>query len=233
MNPVAPVTSTRIQLGSSIPVTIKIVLGVILAAAAWGAMFVLRKDGFWTRAAVASAAIGIYAIAVEPTTIGHLFDRRHWAGDLGVGLVSGAVLYGVFWVGEQALVIVLPKLAVEVGQLYDVRGQTKRWFMPLVLAIAAPGEELFFRGLLQHQAGVAIALAVYGAVHLWERKLILVLAALIGGVWWGALLAWTGGLIAPIVSHLLWCMVIIVWRPARPTAWAERAGGRLRAALMR
>lgn len=213
--------------------TIKIVLGVILAAAAWGAMFVLRKDGFWTRAALAGAAIGLYAVAVEPTTIGHLFDRRHWVADIGVGLASGALLYTVFWVGEQALVMILPKLAGEVSDLYAVRGQTRPWFMPLVLAIAAPGEELFFRGFLQHQAGVAIALAVYGAVHLWERKAILVLAALLGGVWWGALLTWTGGLIAPVVSHVLWCFAIIVWRPARPTAWAERAGVRLRAAFGR
>ncbi|MDQ2725035.1 MAG: CPBP family intramembrane metalloprotease [Actinomycetota bacterium] len=213
--------------------TIKIVLGVVLAAAAWGAMFVLHRDGFWTRAALAAAAIGTYAVAVEPAQIGHLFDRRHWAGDLAVGLASGALLYAVFWVGEQALVIVLPKLAAEVGELYSVRGQTKPWFMPLVLAIAAPGEELFFRGFLQHQAGVAIALIAYGAVHLWERKLILVLAALLGGIWWGALLTWTGGLIAPVLSHLLWCLAIIVWRPARPTAWAERAGVRLRAALGR
>jgi hypothetical protein len=214
-------------------VTIEIVLGVILAAVAWGAMFVLPKNGFWTRAALAAATIGIYTVAVEPTTIGHLFDRRHWAADLGVGLAAGAVLYAVFWVGEQALVIVLPRLAAEVGDLYTVRGQTKPWFMPLVLSIAAPGEELFFRGLLQHQAGVAVALAVYGAVHLWERKLILVLAALIGGLWWGALLAWTGGLIAPLASHLLWVMMIVVWRPARPTSWAERAGVRVRAALGR
>ncbi|MDQ2727214.1 MAG: CPBP family intramembrane metalloprotease [Actinomycetota bacterium] len=213
--------------------TIEIVLGVILAAAAWGAMFVLRRDGFWTRAAMAGAAIGIYAVAVEPATIGHLFDRRHWAGDLGVGVVSGAVLYAVFWVGEQALVIILPKLAVEVGELYSVRGRTRVWFMPLVLAIAAPGEELFFRGFLQHQAGVALALIAYGAVHLWERKLILVVAALLGGLCWGALLTWTGGLIAPVVSHLLWCLMIIVWRPARPTVWAERTGVRLRAAFGR
>lgn len=209
--------------------TIKLAVGVVIAALAWGAMFALRRDGFWTRAAIASAVIGGYAAAVEPTVIGHLFDRRHWAGDIGVGLVSGAALYAVFWLGEQALVMVLPKLAAEVGDLYQVRGRTSVWFMPLVLTIAAPGEELFFRGLVQRQAGVAIALVVYGAVHVWERKAILVLAALIGGVWWGGLLVWTGGLIAPTVSHLLWCLMIIVWRPARPTAWAVSAGGRLRA----
>jgi hypothetical protein len=214
-------------------VTTQIVIGVILAAAAWAGMFLPPKDGFWTRAALAAATIGIYTAAVEPTTIGHLFDRRHWPADLGVGLVSGAALYAVFWIGEQALVIVLPRLAAEVGDLYTVRGQTKAWFMPVVLSIAAPGEELFFRGFLQHQAGVLLALAVYAAVHLWERKLILVLAALVGGLWWGALLTWTGGLIAPLASHLLWVMMIVVGRPVRPTAWAERAGRRVRAAFGR
>ena len=79
---------------------------------------------------------------------------------------------------------------------------------------------------------MVIGLVVYGAVHLRERKVILVLAALLGGVW-GALFTWTGGLIAAVVSHLLWSLMIIVWRPARPTAWAERAGVRLRATLRR
>lgn len=213
--------------------TLKLIFGIILAAVAWGCMFAPRRDGFWTRAAAAGAAIGIYAVAVEPAVIGRLFDRRHWAGDLGVGILAGTVLYAVFWVGEQLLVIVVPPLADEVGDLYAVRGRTASWYMPLVLAIAAPGEELFFRGLVQHQAGIAVALVVYGGVHLWERKVILVVAALVGGLWWGLLLTWTGGLIAPVVSHLVWCLIIIVWRPARPAARAQRAGVRVRAACKR
>ena len=44
--------------------------------------------------------------------------------------------------------LILPSLAAEVGDLYSVKGQAHPGFMPLVLAIAAPGEELFFRGLL-------------------------------------------------------------------------------------
>jgi membrane protease YdiL (CAAX protease family) len=209
-------------------VTLKLVFGVVLAAAAWGLMFGLRREGFWPRAAIAAAVIAVYAVAVEPTTMGHLFDRRHALADVGVGLASGVVLYAVFWVGEQVLVVILPRLAVEVGDLYSVRGRTRSWVVPLVLAVAAPGEELFFRGLVQRQAGVAVALVVYGAVHLWERKVILVLAAVLGGVWWGLLLTWTGGLIAPVASHLLWCLMILVWRPAKPAPWAERLGERLR-----
>ncbi len=213
--------------------TFNLIVGTVIAAGAWGAMFVPRRDGFWTRASLAATVIGVFALAAEPAVIGQLFDRRHWAGDVVVGILGGGALYVVFWVGEQALVIIAPKLAAEVGDLYTVRGRTRPGTIPVVVAIAGAGEELFFRGLLQRQAGVAVALAVYGAVHLWERKIILVVAALAGGVWWGVLLAWTGGLIAPVVSHVLWGLAIIVWRPARPTAWAQRTGGRFRAAFGR
>ncbi len=214
-------------------VTVTLVIGVAVAAAGWGAMFAVDRHGFWTRAAAAGAAIAVYAVAVQPHEIGHLLTRPRWELDTLLGVGSGIVLYAVFWIGEQVLVVVLPKLADEVGDLYAVRGRTKPIYIPLVLAIAAPGEELFFRGLVQQRAGFVIALAVYGAVHLWERKVILILAALAAGAYWGALLGLTGGLVAPIVSHLVWCLLIIVWRPARPTARAQRIGVRLRANLRR
>jgi hypothetical protein len=196
-------------------------------------MFAAGRRHFWTRAALAGAAIAIYTVAVEGHVIGHLLTRPRWELDLAVGVGSGLALYVVFWIGEQLLVIILPSLAAEVGDLYAVRGETRPAYVPLILLIAAPAEELFFRGLVQQRAGVAVALVVYGAVHLWERKVILVLAAVAAGAYWGALLNLTGGLVAPIVSHLVWAMLIIVWRPARPAAWASRAGGRVRAALGR
>lgn len=207
--------------------TIKLIAGVILAAGAWAAMFAVPRRGFWTRAAVAAAIIAIYAVAVDPGAIGHQLDRPHWWADLLVGLASGVVLYLVFWIGEQALVVILPTLAAEVGDLYSVKGQAHRGLMPVVLAIAAPGEELFFRGFLWHRAGVAVGLIVYAAVHIPERKVILVVAALIGGIWWGALFSWTGGLVAPVASHLLWIFMIVVWKPARPAASVTRLADRL------
>jgi membrane protease YdiL (CAAX protease family) len=218
-------------IASSVPLTL--VIGVVVAAAGWGAMFATDRKGFWTRAALAGAASAVYAVAVEPHVIGHLLTRPRWELDIGLGVASGLVLYAIFWIGEQALVIVFPKLADEVGDLYAVKGATKPLYIPMVLAIAAPAEEIFFRGLVQQRAGVLIALAVYGAVHLWERKVILILAALAGGLYWGALLSLTGGLVAPVVSHLVWALLIIVWHPARPTARAQQIGARFRAVLRR
>jgi membrane protease YdiL (CAAX protease family) len=207
--------------------------GIVVAAAAWGIMFAGGRRHFWARAAGAALAVAAYAVAAEPATAVRLFDRSHWAGDVLVGVGSGVALYAVFWVGEQLLVVLLPSLAVEVADLYDVRGEGRRWWIPLVVAMAAPAEELFFRGFLQEREGWAVALAVYAAVHLWERKPILVLAALAGGAAWGLLLTWTGGLVAPVVSHLVWAEVIIWWRPARPSDTARRARNRLVSARRR
>ncbi len=208
--------------------TIELAAGAVVAAGAWAAMFLGGRRRFWTRAALAAAVVAAYAVAVDAAGIGRLFAHGTWWPQVLVGLAGGAVLYGVFWAGEQVLVIVLPALAAEVGDLYRVRGETRAAYMPLVLAVAAPGEEIFFRGFVQHRAGIAVALVVYGAVHLPERKWILVIAALVGGAFWGALLTLTGGLIAPVVSHLAWDLAIVVWAPVAPAPWAVRAGAGIR-----
>ncbi len=212
-------------------VTPTLVGGVVVAAGAWGAMFALGRRRFWARAAGAGIVIAIYAVAAGPAAIGRLFTHGDPAIEAVIGVASGLALYGLFWLGEQLLVVIVPGLASEVQDLYAVRGATHPAVMVLVLAAAASGEELFFRGLLQQRAGFVAAVVVYGAVHLWERKVILVLSALVAGAWWGALLGLTGGLVAPVASHLTWCLLIIVWRPARPTARATQLGLRLRTAL--
>lgn len=207
--------------------TARIAVGVVVAAAAWAAIFAVSRRGFWTRAGLAAAAITVYAVAVDPGAIAHQLAERRWAADLGVGLVSGLALYAVFWLGEQALVLVTPGLSDEVGDLYRVKGGQPTWVVAVVVAGAGAGEEVFFRGFLWHRGGVVLALAVYALVHLPERKLVLVLAALLGGAVWGALFAWTGGLVAPLASHLLWGELIIVAHPARPAAATRRLSDRL------
>jgi membrane protease YdiL (CAAX protease family) len=93
--------------------------------------------------------------------------------------------------------------------------------MSAVLLVVGPCEELFWRGLVQARAGFAVALAGYAAVHLWERKAALVLAAVVGGAFWGALFSWRGTLVAPIVSHALWDLAVVIWRPLVPSEGRE------------
>ena len=135
--------------------------------------------------------------------------------DVAIGVAAAVVLYGVFWAGDRILRRWLPQRAAEVDALYQVRSvpHSERLPIPAVLLLVGPCEELFWRGLVQARAGFAIALAGYAAVHLWDRKAVLVLAAVVGGAFWGALFAWRGTLVAPIVSHALWDLAVIVWFP--------------------
>jgi CAAX protease family protein len=92
----------------------------------------------------------------------------------------------------------------------------------LALLITAPGEELFLRGLIQQRvatatgaaAVAAVSVAVGVAVNLPSRRLPIVAAALVGGVVWSGLAWWSGGVLAPIASHIAWTGLMLVRPPA-------------------
>jgi membrane protease YdiL (CAAX protease family) len=193
-----------------------VLVGLVVAAVAWGLLFALGREGFWPRAAAAGAAIGSYALVVLRHDLGSLL--RPALPEVALGVASAAVLWAVFFAGDRLVTRWFPRLSAQVDGLYAVRGETTTARMPFVLAVIGPAEEVFWRGLVQARAGIAVALVAYALVHVWERKPILLLAALVGGAFWGALFAWRGTLVAPIVSHLLWDLAIIVWFPTRRSA---------------
>lgn len=201
--------------------SVAVVAGLVLAAVAWGALFGLGRADFWSRAAVAGSVIGGYAIVVQRSELEDLL--RPSVADVAIGVVAAGVLYGVFWAGNAILRRWLPAVAAQVDDLYDVRSVRRPARLPItaVLLLVGPCEELFWRGLVQERAGFAVALAGYAAVHLWERKAVLVLAAVVGGMFWGALFSWRGTLVAALVSHALWDLAVVVWRPLAPSRGSE------------
>lgn len=188
----------------------------MVAAVAWGLLFGLGRAGFWSRAAVAGLAVGAYGVVAQRATIGELL--RPTGADIAIGLAGAVVLYGVFWAGDAILRRRVPQAAAHVDQLYQVRSvpSTQRLPLPVVIPFVGVCEELFWRGLVQARAGFVLALAAYAAVHLWERKAVLVLAAVVGGAFWGGLFAWRDTLVAPMISHALWDLAVVVWFPFGP-----------------
>jgi len=193
---------------------IVIIVGLVVAGLAWAWLFASGPSGFWSRAAVAGVVIGTYGVVAQRNELGHLL--RPTVVDVVIGVLGAAVLYGLFWAGDQAVTRVLPALARDVARLYAIRGAARPARMVGVLLLVGPCEELFWRGFVQSRAGVAVALVGYAAVHLWERKAVLVLAAVVGGVFWGALFSWRTTLVAPMVCHALWDLAVVVWFPFRP-----------------
>lgn len=187
--------------------------GVALAAVAWGALFGLRRTGFWTRAAVGGLAIGAYAVLAQRDEMGDLLRPR--VAEVAIGVGGAVALYAVFWAGDALLRRWVPKAAAHVDELYQVQtlSSSKRLPVPVVVPFVGVCEELFWRGFVQARAGFVLALAAYAAVHLWERKAVLILAAAVGGAFWGGMFVWRDSLVAPIVSHALWDLAVVVWFP--------------------
>lgn len=75
----------------------------------------------------------------------------------------------------------------------------------LLAGASGIGEELFFRGWLQSEAGIVVASVLFGAAHIWSRAALpygLYAAGM--GLVLGGLFARTGpGLWAPILAHVV------------------------------
>ncbi|HEY6931957.1 MAG TPA: CPBP family intramembrane glutamic endopeptidase [Marmoricola sp.] len=87
---------------------------------------------------------------------------------------------------------------------------------PLVLATALAngvGEEVFFRGALYTALGprhpVLVSTTVYTAATITTRNPALVLAAGVMGTLFGLQRRATGGLLAPLVTHLTWSTLMV------------------------
>jgi uncharacterized protein len=141
---------------------------------------------------------------------------------LAAGAGSGLVLYGAT-LAFVAIVAPWAPFRRHVAEAYaeaDTEPLGRR--LVLALAISVPGEELFWRGLLQPllsvsmgAAGAAAAtVAIAVAANLPSRRLPIIAAALVGGALWSGLAWWSGGVLAPIASHLVWTGLMLVRPPA-------------------
>lgn len=185
--------------------------GLVLAAAVVGSMFAFGHRHFWTRAAVAAGVIGGFGAVAERDRLGDYL--RVSGADVVIGVGAAALLYLVFLAGDRVLERGSPKLSHEVLDLYRLRSPTAG--IPGMIAVVAACEELFWRGFVQARTGLLVATLGYALVLVWERKLVLIIAALVCGATWGALFEWRDTLVAPVLSHVLWDLAIMVFLPVR------------------
>ena len=123
----------------------------------------------------------------------------------GMGLVAAVAL--------GALNYAMLRLAPPVGPVRQIRTLYRETLHPLfsratlaeVLGVslaAGIGEELLFRGAVQGEWGLLVASVLFGLAHIGGRtSLAFGLWAGLMGLGLGALAAFTGGLLAPIVAH--------------------------------
>ena len=139
-----------------------------------------------------------------------------------LGLLSAVILYFIFFLGHHLAPYILPGAKSQVGGIYSLGKGTSRVLIFLLLFfITGPGEEIFWRGFLQDHLmkrhgglqGFFLATIIYAGVHVFSFNLMLILAALVAGAFWGLLYLWKRDLLVQITSHSFWSAVIFAIAP--------------------
>jgi membrane protease YdiL (CAAX protease family) len=195
-------------------------LGLALAASLWGVVFALRPFNFWTEISIATALVAAYAVCCAKEELRGLFNYK--AGMIMAGIAGAPLLYVVFVIGGWASKSILPFAGDEISSIYELGGTAPRWLLVLLLAaLIAPCEEIFWRGLIQSTfsyrfgdvRGLLLMAAAYALVHVWAWNLMLVVSALVCGLFWGFMVYRLKSLVPSIISHVLWDLAIFVFYP--------------------
>jgi uncharacterized protein len=152
-----------------------------------------------------------------------LWEGARWS-DLLLGAAASGCLYAVFAAGRVAAGYVLPSAGSQIDAVYAVRTQAPPWVIALLLVcVIAPGEEIFWRGLVQWglvrrlgpTRGWVAAALTYGLVHAASANVMLVIAATVAGAFWGWLYLRLGRIAPVVVSHIFWDLAVFLIAPLR------------------
>jgi len=139
-----------------------------------------------------------------------------------IGLLSAVGLYVVFYFGNHLSRWMFSFADKGIENVYAFKGDVsvKRIFFLMVLIIG-PGEELFWRGFLQRTLsgrfgnmwGVLVAALLYSSVHIASGNFMLIMAALLCGIFWGWLFLRFKSMVVNIISHTLWDIAVFIFFP--------------------
>lgn len=131
-------------------------------------------------------------------------------------IIAGAALAAVFVAG--ALVVShIPALRNRIESVLDYASKGS-WPIVLVLTVAnAIAEEVFFRGAVQtalpYRAQVPGSVLIYSAITMATGNPMLGLAALLLGAVVSVQRRATGGVLAPVLTHVTWSVLMFVALP--------------------
>jgi membrane protease YdiL (CAAX protease family) len=199
------------------------IAGFVAEVVAWS--LVARGRNVWTTMTPVLATMGVVALVVGPVA---------WSPEVApglslvVGLGLGVLLYGATRV---AMVIMSRWDTFRRHSLEMYRkqgGLSLAIALLLSIALSVPGEELFWRGLVQgqlsssleDQAALAavIAWVAFVLANLPSANLAIAAGAVVGGAAWVALAWWTGGVLASLACHIVWTGMMVAFPVLRVPA---------------
>jgi uncharacterized protein len=199
----------------------RIVVAITLVAGAVLLGFSLSiRPGDSTFYALTGAVAVVWTVgglASGPLHLGYLPFRGGLRRPVLTPLVTGLVAAGVFVAGALAVREIQPlRDYVENVVAHAQQGSTA--LIVVVTLANAIGEEIFFRGAVFAAIGrrypVVISTIVYAIATLATANPMLVIAALTLGLVFGLQRRASGGILASIITHATWSMIMLFALPA-------------------
>ncbi len=194
--------------------------------AAWViAAYATRWFGIWAALGGAAIGLGVVVLALDRQTRVTLRPRLT---AVAVGTLVGGLMVAATYVLYPWVIRLAPMVGDETERLYQLFRAPSQLVASCALVIVVVGEELVWRGSVQHAlvrrfgpwSGVPIAAVLYALAHAPVGSPMLVVAALLCGLIWGALRFASGSLVPTLIAHLLWDFLVLMWLPldslARP-----------------
>jgi membrane protease YdiL (CAAX protease family) len=200
----------------------RVVTGVFVVLGAgvlgWSLQIGAGDSTFYVATLVLAAIWTIGAFASGPLHLGRVARaerqddlRRPVAG----AIVLGLVLAGIFVVGA----VVVRQVPLVDRQVSSVLSHANGGVTPLLVLVTVVNgiaEELFFRGALYAAVPrhpVAVSTVAYVVATLATGNLMLALAAILLGVVTGLERRASGGVLAPVLTHVTWSTVMLFALP--------------------
>ncbi|MEV6492037.1 type II CAAX endopeptidase family protein [Actinoplanes sp. NPDC051633] len=159
----------------------------------------------------------IGALLSGPLHLGWMQFRGGLRRPIITPLITGLVTGGVFVVGSLVVREIGP-LRDSVNDVLAHARYGETWAILAVALLNGVAEELFFRGALFAAIGrrhaVLISTVVYAAATIVTLNAMLVFAAALLGLVLGLQRRTTGGVLAPILTHVTWSTIMLFALPA-------------------
>lgn len=190
---------------------------VIVGAAVLGASLRIEPGSAWFYPATVALALvwTLGAVASGPLHLGRGGGPDRLKRPVVSPVVIGLALAVVFVLG--ALVVrEIPFLAGQVSLVVDHADQGSLLLLSLITAMNGVAEELFFRGAAYasiRRHPVPVTTGAYALATLATGNVMLAFAALLLGVVVGLERRASGGILAPILTHVTWGVAMLLALP--------------------
>lgn len=147
--------------------------------------------------------------------------RTPWLRGILYGTGSAIILYGIFYAGNLLARNWFGFADSNIASVYALKSGVPDWVIGLLIAcIIGPSEEIFWRGYVQLRmseqaagSGWILAALAYAGAHLASANMMLILAALVCGLFWGWLYHRFQSLPINMISHVVWDILVFLVLP--------------------